>query len=76
MALIDEGKLQGRIFDILELLRKQVDCCKVVSTTWASSSTIGAGVFITIDQNGGIVVYDVPGGTVLKPSDYGTLTKP
>jgi hypothetical protein len=76
MALIDEEKLQGRVFNILEVLRKDIDCCKVVSTTWANSSEIGAGVFITIDQKGNITVYDVPGGSILTPAEYGTLTKP
>lgn len=76
MALLDEEKLQGRIYDILDVLRKDINCCKVVSTTWAASSLIGAGVFVTIDQNGGIKVYDVPGGTQLLPSQYGVLSKP
>ena len=56
MALIDEEKLQGRVYNILEVLRKDIDCCKVVSTTWANSSIVGAGVFITIDQKGNITV--------------------
>lgn len=76
MALLDEDKLQGRVFNILEVLRKDTDCCKVVSTTWASSSIIGAGVFITIDQKGNIKVYDAPGGGILTAAEYGTLTKP
>lgn len=76
MALLDEDKLQGRIYEILDLLRKDTTCCKVVSTTWAASSLIGAGVFVTIDQKGGITVYDAPGGNVLAPADYGTLSKP
>jgi len=76
MALLDEMKLQGNIYNILDLLRKQTQCCKVVSTTWASSSAIPAGVFVTINENGGILVYDVPGGTLLSPSAYGTLSKP
>ena len=76
MALLDEDKLQGRIYDILDILRKDINCCKVVSSTWASSSLIGAGVFVTVDQNGGIKVYDAPGGTQLSSVEYGVLTKP
>jgi len=76
MALIDEDKLQGRIFNILEILRKDVDCCKVVSTTWADSSLVEGGVFITIDQKGNITVYDAPGGGILTASEYGILSKP
>lgn len=76
MALLDEDKLQGHIIEILDVLRKDVNCCKVVSTTWATSSIVGSGVFVTIDQHGGITVYDAPGGSVLTAAEYGTLTKP
>lgn len=76
MALIDEGKLQGNIDKLVNLLTKQVQCCRVVSAVWASSSIIGARVFVTINESGGIVVYDHPGGTVLEPANYGVLTHP
>jgi len=76
MALIDEYKLQGNIINILDLLRKQIECCKIVSALWAKSSLIATGVFITVDQNGGIQVYDAPGGNLLTPAEYGTLEMP
>ena len=76
MALLDEEKLQGRIYNILEVLRKDIDCCKVVSSTWANSSNIEEGVFITVDQKGNITVYDAPGGGILTSAEYGVLTKP
>jgi hypothetical protein len=76
MALLDELKLQGNVYNILDLLRKDVQCCKVVAVSWANSSIITAGVFLTIDQKGVVTVYDATGGSVLTPADYGTLTKP
>ena len=76
MALIDEEKLQGRIFNILEILRKDVDCCKIVSAFWACSSITTTNVFVTIDQKGNITVYDHPGGGILTPSEYGVLNYP
>lgn len=76
MALIDEPKLQGNVESILDLLRKDTNCCKVVSATWANSSLIAQGVFVTVTQKGDVIVYDVPGGTVLTASQYGVLTKP
>ena len=76
MALLDEQKLQGNVYNILDLLRKEVQCCKVVAASWANSSIIAAGVFLTVDQKGNVTVYDAPGGNVLAPADYGTLTKP
>jgi hypothetical protein len=75
MALLDEEKLQRHIYEILQLLRKQVTCCKIVSTTWATSSLLGV-VFVTIDESGKISVYDAPGGTLLTPAEYGSLTSP
>jgi len=76
MALLDEGKLQGNIYNILDVLRKDITCCRIVSASWAHSSIITAGVFLTIDDKGNIIVYDAPGGNVLTPADYGTLTHP
>ena len=76
MALLDEPKLQGNVYNILDLLRKQTQCCHTVAASWANSSVIGAGVFLTVDQNGKVTVYDQPGGSVLTPAEYGTLTKP
>lgn len=76
MALLDENKLQGNIINILNILRKEVECCKVVSALWAKSSEVATGVFITVDQNGGIKVYDAPGGNLLTPAEYGTLEMP
>ena len=74
MALLDEGKLQGNIYNILDVLRKDITCCKIVAALWAKSSIINTGVFLTIDSKGSITVYDVPGGSILAPSDYGILT--
>lgn len=73
MALLDEPKLQGNVYQILDLLRKQNSCCHVVTALWMTSSIEGT-VFVTIDQNGGVSVYDAPGGTKFTPAEYGTLT--
>lgn len=75
MALIDEAKLQGRVYEILELLRKQNACCEgVAAALWATSSVVGGPVFVTIGASGTVTVYTQPGGTILTPSAYGTLT--
>ena len=75
MAMLDEQKLQGRILEILELLRKQSACCEgVAAAVWAHSSVTGGSVFVTIGVNGTAVVYTQPGGTILAPAAYGTLT--
>lgn len=77
MALLDEDKLQGRIYEILDLLRKQTQCCRVASTEYAASSVTGGDVFVLIFETGTIEVRDLgPNGAVLKPSEYGILTKP
>lgn len=75
MALIDEDKLQGRVYEILDLLRKQVQCCRVASTQYAASSVTGGTVFVLIFENGTLEVRNLgPNGTVLTPSEYGVLT--
>ncbi len=76
MALIDEQKLQGNLYTILELLRKETLCCKVSTVTWASSSTLAVNVFVTVLEDGSIKVYDSPGGALLAPTDYGVLGYP
>lgn len=76
MALLDEERLQSHVIEILEVLRKDINCCKVVAAVWAASSLIAQGVFVTVDQHGGITVYDVPGGSVLTEAEYGVLTRP
>jgi hypothetical protein len=76
MALIDEGKLQGNIGSILEILRKQAACCaKVASTTFAKSSVTSDKVFVLIFEDGTLEVRDIgPNGAVLTPAGYGFLT--
>lgn len=76
MALIDEQKLQTNVVKLIDLLKQQVQCCHIVSSGFASSSLISAGVFYTVDQSGNIKVFDAPGGVQLTPGAYGTLTKP
>lgn len=76
MALIDEQKLQGNVFNILEILRKKEACCKVASTTWATSSVVSENVFVVIFDNGQVEVYTGPSGTKLTPTEYGDLSYP
>ncbi len=76
MALLDEQKLQANVIKLIELLRQQVQCCHIVSSGFASSSIVGAGVFYTVDQSGNVKVFSSPGGVQLTPTEYGTLTKP
>ena len=77
MALIDEDKLQGNVIQLLEIAKKNRACCdNVAAVTWANSSLIMTGVFVTIAKNGKVVVYTAPGGTVLTPAEYGVLSKP
>lgn len=76
MALLDEDKLQGRVFEILDLLRKQVQCCRVADTQYAESSVTGGTVFVLIFENGTLEVRDIgPNGAILTPAEYGVLTR-
>lgn len=74
MALIDEDKLQGNVIQILQLLKKEAACDSVITSVWAVSSVVAGPVFVTISRCGTATVYTQPGGTVLTPAQYGTLT--
>lgn len=73
MALLDEEKLQGRVYEILDTLRKQVQCCRVASAQWMSSDSLGTNVFVIIYDSGDFKVFDAPGGTEYTQAQYGTL---
>lgn len=60
MALIDEGKLQGNIISILELLRKEAVCCpKIAAEFYCVDGTIQ---WVVIAQDGTVSVYSSPNG--------------
>ena len=67
MALLDEGKLQGNITKILNILEKEAVCCSIVSAQWMCDADSGTAVWVTINESGAIVVYDAPGGVVINP---------
>jgi hypothetical protein len=69
MALLDEEKLQGRIFNILEILRQEQSCCGIASAQWMCDD--GDPVWVLVNEAGKITVYDAPGGNVITP--VGTL---
>ena len=73
MALINEGELQGNIQQILALLKKSKACDQIATALWSTSSVVGP-VFVTINKCGSVTVYTQPGGAVLAPAAYGTLT--
>jgi hypothetical protein len=77
MALLDEEKLQGHVYEILQMLRKQAACCKKVSSTnYGHSSVTGGDVFILIFEDGTLEVRDLgANGAVLTPAGYGALTR-
>lgn len=67
MAMIDEGKLQGNIMQILDLLKKESVCCSIVSAQWMCDADSGTAVWVTINEAGAMIVYDAPGGNVITP---------
>ena len=63
MALIDEGKLQGNIMNILEVLRKQQACCGFISAQWMLDAN-GDNVWVLVRPGGDVVVKTSPTGAV------------
>ena len=63
MALIDEEKLQGHVYEILQLLRKQAVCCpKIAADFYCVDGTIS---WVVTSQDGTVTVYDAPNGNVV-----------
>ena len=63
MALIDEGKLQGNIFNILEILRKQAACCTFIQGSWMCDSGASDPIWVLISDKGVVTALDAPGGS-------------
>lgn len=61
MALIDEGKLQGNVINILDILRKQATCCGFVSGQWMCDD--GTPVWVLMSPTGEVTAFDAPGGS-------------
>ena len=63
MALLDEGKLQGNIYEILQLLRKAQECCpKIAADFYCVDGTVS---WVVTSQNGTVTVYDAPNGNIV-----------
>lgn len=66
MALIDEDKLQGNVFAILQLLRKEQTCCGYINGQFmCDGSTV---VWVLTSPTGAVKVFDAPGGTEITPA--------
>lgn len=63
MALLDEGKLQGNIYNILDLLRKETQCCKFIQGSWMCDSGSSTPVWVLINTKGGITTLSSPDGS-------------
>jgi hypothetical protein len=63
MALLDEDKLQGNVYMILQLLRQEQACCSFISAQWMDDSG-GTPVFVLVAENGDVTVKDSPTGTI------------
>jgi len=63
MAMLDEEKLQGRIFNILEILRKQTVCCPKIAAEFYCVD--GTAQWVVTSQDGTVTVYDAPNGTLV-----------
>ena len=63
MALLDEGKLQGHIYEILQLLRKAQECCpKIAADFYCVDGTVS---WVVTSQDGTVTVYDAPNGNIV-----------
>ena len=63
MALIDEGKLQGNIYNILDVLRKDITCCKYIQGSWMCDSGAANPVWVLINDKGTVTTLDGPQGS-------------
>lgn len=68
MALIDEGKLQGNVIEILSLLRKQATCCGYISAQWMLDNSDNP-VWVLVSPTGEVTVMDSPTGSVQASPD-------